>query len=347
MALNRTSQNVEFFDCSTEISFVCEVKQGLNHERIYRMGWPDYVYPLDKLKDNAVESLVGFSDQSIRVTNLASAANFAENEKSYLIDSITFPAYDSFIGFTIGFWVNIRSGTKIQNVLDLENILQVSMHDQTLAIDTCYNEENDCSLIKSFKNITLSEWHFIGIVYNHKLNVLNLYIDEQFGYENSEGESIKVKLRGIDRANFSIPLQLILGNAADNKKPLNGKLSCLQIFFKPLSKSEVNQLSKVCYLQPEYKRSKECQEGSVQLENMCYTLSETPKSYAEAEMECLHNSNQTNVTKLAFTASYQQQLILLELAEKRKDITELYLGIDAYSGNIISRFIPQGYELVS
>ncbi len=299
------------------------------------MGWPDYVYPLDKLKDNAVESLVGFSDKSIKVTNLASAANFAENEKSYLIDLITFPSYDNFIGFTIGFWLNIRSGIKIQKVLDLEGILQVSMHNQTLAIDTCYNEENICSLITSFKNITLSEWQFIGIVYNHKLNVLDLYIDEQFGYENNEGKSIKLKLGGIDKANFSVPLKLILGNADDNEKPLNGKLSCLQIFFKPLSKSEVNQLSKVCYLQPDYKRSKACEEGSVQLENMCYTLSETPKSYAEAEMECLQNSNQTNVTRLAFTASYQQQLILLELAE-RTNITELYLGIDAYSGNILS-----------
>lgn len=326
----------------TKNTYVCQTQQVTKFENIEVMFQPALVFPLDNITNvNMVESLVAFPDIPVHETSLLRPADFLGSQDSYL----ELARHDHFgkYGLTISVWVNIKY---IQNSLAtivsfkkdaLSNNFHLYIKDNKLEVQLC--NSSACETFSSSSEVKNGFWTFVCFTFDNEVKKGIFYINETSGYHIHEQSHFKYDTKyWFDSIASNGPLRI--GSEGfqnqSGKNYFRGKMSCFQLFTKYLSPSQVYQLKKTCYLNQTHIRSQKCPDGFFLMNGHCYKFSLKPLSFAEAEQQCVNNSNSMFTTRLAYPKDYFSQEMLLVYAQTKFIKSELWFGLDSRSGKDIS-----------
>ena len=301
------------------------------------MKLPTYVHPLNNVTLTGSESLVGFSNIAVKETELLSSANFMGDIFSYMTDVILPIGFSTVKGFTMGLWINPGTLDGNPYVLSIDNILHIVILNKKPNFIYC---PFDATNLVPCKNqivdieLKLESWQFLAFVFDSNTNRTFITVNETYGTEDKGESSFNIK-QDID---FHIEYEnssptILFGKNKDGDKPFVGKMSCFQYYNKPLTKSQIYQMSKVCHVPQDFKRAKSCPEEFFDIDDTCYKLSDKPMTYSEAQLTCTSPPNSIQITRFAYPTKYQLQQSLLILAKRSKDVESIFLGIDRMSGN--------------
>ena len=320
--------------CITELGYICQVQQSPHPDKVEAMRWPYYVHPLDKMSETSEESYVGFSDVLVHETNLGSSADFLGETFSYITDIMQPLGFSLTSGITIGFWINpndlIAQG---QCVVALDKLINIEIPDGVPLINFCNEVGDACIEVKGKGKLEKNIWQFVAITFDSASKEVKIFVNETFGTDEKGESTVSVITPPSINKVFdeSFP-KLVIGNHFRRADPLLAKVSCLQIFDKPLSNAQIYQISKICHLPPEYERVEACPPSSVLINDICFTLSSKPMTYAEAQLECTSIEEYKSISKLAYPVKYSVQQELLGLAKIKLGVTSIFLGLDSNSG---------------
>ena len=333
LALDVLNSEIKFLPCSEERQYICQINQKPHPDKIEAMKLPYYVNPLDTVTETSTESFVGFSDITVSETELYSAASFMGDTTSYLSDKPLLPGLSTQKGFTLSFWINPGKIDEEQNIFSIDNIIHLYMTNGEVTIKLCHISGDPCEMAAAHKTLEVLQWNYVSVVYDSTNSLGTLFINESYGIANAESTFATVGDLQFSTVFDEFPT-ILFGKNKDGDKPLTAKLSCFQYFDKPLSKSQIYQLSKVCHVDQEYFRAKACPEDSILISKVCYKLSEKPMTYVEAQLTCTSPPNSKRVSRLAYPLKFQHQQNLLVMAKNNKSAEAIFMGVDRMTGII-------------
>ena len=333
VVIDPITNDIQFSSCEIEFGFICQQEQTPLLDKIEAMHWPNYVHPLDNVTETTQESFVGFSGEIVRTTELRSSADFMGEEYSYLTDQILPLGFNMNDGLSIGVWIYPKKVTPTsQCILTLEEQFSICLLDGTPVVTICDKTFQTCKEIKGYGNLRENEWQYLSVTFDSQTGEVNIFINETYGID-SLGESSSTFIQLME-FNITQTIELGIHVSETDPSPLMAKLSCLQIFNKALSISQVYQMSKICHVPPTFKRSKECSVDSYMKDNICYELSSKSMTYVEAQHACTSPANINKISVLAFPHKFQIQQELLGLAKQKYGIDSIYMGIDSLTGRL-------------
>ena len=331
LSLDVINSEIKFLPCSEQRPFICQVNQKPHPDKIEAMKLPYYINPLDSVTETITESFVGFSDISVPKTELYSAASFMGDATSYLTDKPLLPGLSTQKGFTFSFWINPGKIDGEQNIFSIDNIIHLYMTNGEVTIKLCHISGDPCEMAVAHQAIEVLQWNYVAVVYDSISSIGTLFINETYGVSDAESTFVTVENLEFNTVFDEFPT-ILFGKNKDGDKTLTAKLSCFQYFDKPLSKSQIYQMSKVCHVHKEYIRAKTCPEDSILIDKVCYKLSEKPMSYVEAQMTCTSPPNSKRISRLAYPSKFQYQQNLLVMAKNNKSAEAIFMGLDSMSG---------------
>lgn len=334
LALDPSTNDYKFLPCVTELGYICQVQQTPHPDKVEALRWPYYVHPLDKMSETSEESFVGFSNVPVHETNLGSSADFLGETSSYITDIIQPLGFSLTSGITIGFWINpndlIAQG---QCVVSLDKLIDIKIPDGVPLISFCNEEGDACIEVKGKGKLEKNIWQFVAITFDSATKEVKIFVNETFGTDEKGESTVSfITPPSINKVFYESFPKLVIGNDFRRADPLLAKVSCLQLFDRPLSNAQIYQMSKICHLPPEYERYKACPPSSVLLSDICFTLSSKPMTYVEAQLECTSIEESKSISKLAYPLKYSVQQELLGLAKIKLGVTSIFLGLDSNSG---------------
>ena len=341
LAIDTITVTIKFVPCSNQLGFICQVKQKPHPDKIEQMKLPYYVHPLDNVTLNGFESLVGFSNKAVKETELPSSAHFMGDISSYMTDVIMPLGFSTTKGFTLGLWINPGTLDGNPYVLSIDNILYIIIENKKPKLTYCPSGAADlsqCSHETVDIELKLNSWQFLAFVFDSNTNRTFITVNETYGTIDNGESSYNVK-----QVNFYVEYEntsptIMFGKNINGERLFVGKISCFQYYNKPLTKSQIYQMSQVCHVPKNYRRAKSCPEDSFEIDDTCYKLSDKPMTYTEAQLKCTSPPNSIQITRLAYPNKYQHQQSLLILAKRSKAVETVFLGIDRMSGNIMNPF---------
>ena len=331
VVLDPTTGDFQLTSCETEFGFICQQEQKPLSDKIESMQWPYYVHPLDNVTETTQESFVGFPGEIVKETELGSSVDFMGEEFSYLTDQILPLGFNMNDGLSIGVWIYPKKVTPTsQCIMTLEKQFSICLLDGIPVVNICDMTVQICEEIKGYGTLKENEWQYLSVTFNSQTGEVNIFINETYGID-SLGESSSTVVQLME---FNDTQVITLGRhfSETDPNPLIAKLSCLQIFNKALSLSQVYQMSKICHLPPTFIRTKGCLEDSYMIENMCFELSSKPMTYMEAQYACTSPANVNKISVLAFPSRFQTQQELLAWAKQKYGVESIYMGIDSMTG---------------
>lgn len=337
VGMDSPGDDFRLYDCVQELPFICQTSQTTHPDAIEKMGIPEYVHPLDNVTDTSVERNVGFSNLSVSQTELAQPALFRESANSYFEEFITKNISTTY-GLTITMWIRLRKNSTMRIpiwVTGSQNPFYMYFRYNQLRFRMCENIAcTNSSMRTSHKMIQLNVWTFIAMTYNNEKGIGYLFINETYGTDGAEGSHYTFKTNGWFK-NHAIGNTMTIGASHEDNSGFPGEMSCLQISNKFLSPAQVYQLSQICHVDVNYKRSKPCPPGYKLIHEHCYKLSTNPLTYTEAELSCLSDPNDPYVTQLNIPVNFEILEMLSLDSKKAINTSQIWTGLDSMSGMTI------------
>ena len=334
--MNPATGDLEFADCFETKQYLCQIDQTPHPDFIEKMGWwPNYVHPMVNITETSSEEFVGFLDNPVRQTELKKSAGFTK--KISKMEDILPETFQSEYGFTIGLWLRIIDDVtreQIILVIDSQVIMKLTDGKPTVVLcsdETCGSSEE----ITSHSILEVNTWNFIAFTYNTKDSVARIYVNETFGLDDKEGHFSNLtsniwfgKVLDTEAGELGFKIEY---SGTDDDKLLHGEISCVQVYTKELSASQIYQVSKICHVPVEFPRSKFCPPDSHLIGTECFKFFSTPTDFVNAELECTSEPNKPP-SIVGYPSSYQLQQDLALIAKETYGVNAFFVGLDSYSG---------------
>ncbi len=274
------------------------------------MGWwPAYVHPMDNITETSKETLVGFPETPLNLTELFKPAYFIE--ESFMTDILPVTLKTS-EGFTIGFWMRpVDDVTREQILIEIDNQVFLILKDGKPTLQLC--PDTTCSSpieVISHAILEADTWNYIAMTYETPTKTVSIHVNETFGLDNKEGHNEILtdniwfgKLLPEEEEGFSISF-----STQEEDKGYFGKISCVQILSKYLVPSQIFKISKTCHVPKEFPRAKSCDADSHKIGDYCYKLMESADVFTNAELDCTLQSLPKS-GRIGYPIEYQHQQV--------------------------------------
>lgn len=91
------------------------------------------------------------------------------------------------------------------------------------------------------RSVHYKAWNYVGATYNHRTGVAKLYVNSKL-----------VASRRIGRIKLSTNHPIRIGAIDGDRRRLRGRVFCVQVYDKPLTRAQIANVAKKCFLKGEF-----------------------------------------------------------------------------------------------